>query len=80
MRNCHSDCTVGKNLIVAKNSDKCVGGAKWKPFSLPVNATPVLVGGWVSISSLVKGSLVLALALAPTPTKMDTVALDEPSD
>ena len=24
--------------------DKCVGGAKWKPFSLPVNATLVLIG------------------------------------
>ena len=31
-------------LHVAKNSDKCVGGAKWKPFSSPVNATLVLVG------------------------------------
>ena len=39
--NFHSDCTVGKILIVAKNSDKCVGGAKWKPFSSPVNATLV---------------------------------------
>ena len=36
--NFHSDCTVGKILIVAKNSDK------WKPFSSPVNATLVLVG------------------------------------
>ena len=25
--NFHSDCTVGKILIVAKNSDKCMGGA-----------------------------------------------------
>ena len=43
--NFHSDCTVGKILIVvAKNNDKCVGGAKWKLFSSPVNATLVLVG------------------------------------
>ena len=42
--NFHSDCTVGKILIVAKNSNKCVGGAKWKPSS-PVSATLVLVGG-----------------------------------
>ena len=27
-----------------QNSDKCVGRAKWKPFSSPVNATLVLVG------------------------------------
>ena len=37
-------CTVGKILIVAKISDKCVGRAKWKPFSSPVNATLVVVG------------------------------------
>ena len=42
--NFHSDCTVGKIFIVAKNSDKCVGVAKWKQFSSPVNATLVLVG------------------------------------
>ena len=38
-RNSHSDCTVGKILIVAKVETKCVGGAKWKPFSLPIDAT-----------------------------------------
>ena len=35
--NFHSDCTVGKILIVVKSSDKCMGGAKC--------AAPVLVGG-----------------------------------
>ena len=44
--NFHSDCTVSKILIVAKNSDKCVGGAKRKPFSSPVNAT---LEYWVSV-------------------------------
>ena len=38
--NLHSDCTVGKILIVAKINDKCVGRAEWKP----VNASQVLVG------------------------------------
>ena len=42
--NFNSDCTVGKILCVGKNSDKCLGGAKWKPFNLPVNTTLVLVG------------------------------------
>ena len=32
-----TSCTV-KILVVAKNSDKCVGGAKWKPFSSPRDA------------------------------------------
>ena len=42
--NLNSDCTVGKILIFAKNSNKCIGGAKWKLFSSPVIATLVLVG------------------------------------
>ena len=37
-RNFHSDCRVGIILTVAKNSDKCVGGAK------TVNVILVLVG------------------------------------
>lgn len=45
--NFRSDCTF-------KNSDKCVGGVKWKSHSSPVNATPVLVGVLdISVSSLV---------------------------
>ena len=35
---------TAQSAIVAKNSDKCVGGAKWKLSSSPVNATLVLVG------------------------------------
>ena len=31
--NFHGTCTVGKILIVAKNSNQGMGGAKWKPFS-----------------------------------------------
>ena len=27
----HATCTVGKILIVAKNNNKCVGRAEWKP-------------------------------------------------
>ena len=50
--NFHSDRIVGKNFNCATN----VGGAKWKPFSSPVNATLVLLG---VLGSLVKGSLLL---------------------
>ena len=74
MRACnfHSDCTVCKILIVAKNSDKCVGGAKWKPFSLPVITALVLVGGLGECCYL-RGSLLLSWFLAGQERKQGSI-------
>ena len=44
--NFHSDCTVGKILIVAKNSDKCVGvSTSYMPSSHRVYKS-LLSDGW----------------------------------